>query len=151
MQIRSRTLSSVILACAALASASCDRSGSIDPATNQADLIPESGKLLGTWQVSRINDKNIAVMPPISLNLKEAELEAISGCITWVWEIERSSSTVLVNNMVPIPVCERGRTPEELAFLNIMKAGPKIMNKDGDLFIVGEEGSISAAHDTDER
>ena len=53
--------------------------------------------------------------------------------------------------MVPIPVCERGRTPEELAFLNIMKAGPKIMNKDGDLFIVGEEGSISAAHDTDER
>ena len=151
MEIRSRTLSSVILACAALASASCDRSGSIDPATNQADLIPESGKLLGTWQVSRINDKNIAVMPPISLNLKEAELEAISGCITWVWEIERSSSTVLVNNMVPIPVCERGRTPEELAFLNIMKAGPKIMNKDGDLFIVGEEGSISAAHDTDER
>lgn len=151
MQIRSRVILPAIMACAALASAGCEQIGSIDHTPNQSESATKPNKLLGTWQVSQINGNSVSVMPPISLELKATELEASSGCIRWVWDIRRSPSKVIVDNMRPIPVCERGRTQEEMSFLDIMKTKPRITDEGGDLLIAGEAGSALASHNSDER
>lgn len=98
----------------------------------------------GSWQVIEIDGRRVSTEPPIGLAVSGSQLLATSGCIRWIWAVERETASLRVGVMRRIPVCERGRTLDEARFLEVMKSRPRLVRIDEFMNIKGLGASAVA-------
>lgn len=126
----------------ALSLTACDMKA---PADGQSAPVVETDQgdnlLTGHWQVTEISGQALTTSPAISVSLTDGTLVANSGCIKWTWDLDLASEPARVGAIRPDPVCERGRTADELRFLEVMQGRPTVSGDANMLTIDGETGS----------
>ena len=98
----------------------------------------------GSWTVREVNDRPSGDQPAIGIRLTGTELAVTSGSVSWNWNIMRHPDSISVGEMQPLPVCERGRTENELAFLDVLAKPSSIFIPGMGLKIVSANGEILA-------
>ena len=99
---------------------------------------PRTPPLLGTWQLVALDGRPLIADERIELLLRPGRIEWRSGCVNETRTLSRDRDSLILGEVDPFPVCERGRSPAERALETLLSAALKARTSaDGRLTLQG--------------
>lgn len=114
--------------------------GETDPG---APGVPAPATIVGEYRVAGAGGREVDLGWAITVSINEDKIRLASQCVTPEWRYRYAGGSISTE-IVPIPICERGRAPVEEAAIAAVDGATDVRRTPGNAIVIdGPGGSIT--------